>query len=138
MDISFHDRSTFDAKLSNLYQILSWITERLAKYLPQKDLERVELASEEVIVNIITHGYKKKKGTIQIEIMINESIELIFKDKSIRFNPLTKKNIHKPKKINKVGGVGLFIIFQCVDEVFYQRKDGYNILIFKVKKYPEY
>ncbi len=131
------EKKIFKADLVNLYQILIWIRERVSKFFPQKDLEKIELASEEVILNIIQHSYKKKLGKIEIEILVNEDLNLIFKDKGPKFNPLAKR-----KKINKElfsrkkrpGGLGLFIIFQCMDEIYYQRKDKFNILTLKKKR----
>ena len=72
MNIILHENKTFDASLINLYKILTWIKERVAKYFSEKDIEKIELATEEAVVNIIKHGYKKKKGKIEIEILINE------------------------------------------------------------------
>lgn len=136
-----HESGIFKAALINLYQILIWVRERISKYFSQKDMEKIELATEEVIVNIIKYAYKGKKGKLEIEVIINEYLSLIFKDKGIKFNPLSKKRKidKKPSlKKKKSGGLGIFLIFQCVDEVKYQRKDLYNILTLKKKRNLQY
>ncbi|NGX33896.1 MAG: Serine-protein kinase RsbW [Candidatus Anoxychlamydiales bacterium] len=137
MEELFHDSKIFEAALINLYQILIWVRERVSKYFTQKDLEKIELATEEAIVNIVKHGYKKKKGKIEIEIFINDSLYLMIKDKGPKFNPLSvRKKIDLTKNIKKrnEGGLGIFFIFQCMDEVKYQRKDSINILTMKKKR----
>ncbi|HEU64644.1 MAG: Serine-protein kinase RsbW [Candidatus Anoxychlamydiales bacterium] len=137
MEEIFHDSQIFDAALINLYQILIWVRERVSKYFSQKDLEKIELATEEAVVNIIKHAYKKKKGKIEIEISVDETLHLIFKDKGPKFNPLSvrkKVDFTKDIKKRKEGGLGIFFIFQCMDEVKYQRKDSFNLLIMKKKR----
>jgi len=135
------EKNKFTVSLKNLYQILNWIKERILKYFPQNETDKIELAAEEVIVNIIYHAYEKKKGFIEIEIVVNDNLQLIIKDKGPKFNPLEKrkKNIHKKSlKNKKVGGMGIFLIFECVDEVQYQRKNGYNILTLIKKRSQKY
>ncbi len=138
MEEILHEKQSFEASLINLYQILIWVTERISKYFNQKDLEKIELATEEAVVNIIRHGYKNKKGKIEIELFINEYLTLLIKDKGPKFNPLSKrKNILKTS-LKKPGGLGVFLIFQCVDEVNYKRENLYNILILKKKRNLQY
>ena len=141
MKVLFQQSKSFDAQLINLYQMLIWVRERVSKYFPQRDLEKIELATEEAIVNIIKHGYKKNKGKILIEIIVNRELSLIFKDKGSKFNPLSvKEKIDKTKDLHKKkeGGFGIFFIFECVDEVSYQRKDSYNILTLKKRRNLSY
>jgi len=139
MKETLHEKQTFDAILINLYQILTWITERISKYFNQKDIEKIQLATEEAIVNIIKHGYKKKKGKIEIELIINDYLSLIIKDKAPKFNPFSKKEKNK-KNIckKKIGGLGIFLIFKCIDKVNYKRENGYNILTLKKKRNLKY
>lgn len=131
------EKQIFEASLLCLYPILNWITERISKYFSQRDIEKIQLAAEEAIVNIIKHGYKKKKGKIELELFVDEYFTLAIKDKSPKFNPLSKrKKIFYPEK--KPGGLGIFLIFQCVDEVHYKRKDSCNILTLKKKRHLDY
>ena len=137
MDMVFNESKIFDAALINLYPILIWVRERVSKYFTQKDLEKIELATEEAIVNIIKHAYKKKKGKIEIEILVDETLHLIFKDKGPKFNPLSqRRKVDSTKDLKKreEGGLGIFFIFQCMDEVKYKRKDSFKLLIMKKKR----
>lgn len=140
MEDVLREEQVFNADLLNLYAILNWITERLSKYFDQKDIEKIQLATEEAVVNIIEHGYKKKKGKIEIELLVNETLMIIIKDKGPKFNPLTKKKKNKnlSLKRRKPGGLGIYLIFQCVDEVSYQRDDSFNVLILKKRRNLSY
>ena len=76
------------------------------------------------------------------EILVDKKhLHLTFKDKGPKFNPLSiRKKIDKTKslKTRKEGGLGIFFIFECVDEVKYIRKDPYNILTLQKKRNPMY
>jgi len=141
MDKSYFEKKSFQAKLENLHEILLWIRERISKFFSQRDLDKVELASEEVIVNIINHAYAKKSGKIAVQVTVNENIEISFMDSGPKFNPISKRR----KKIDslvlskrKVGGLGIYIIFNCIDDVEYLRKDKLNIFTLIKKRSLDY
>ncbi len=141
MDDKVKEHKSFPAKLQNLYSILVWIKERISKFLTQKELEKMELACEEVIVNVIKHGYKKKIGSINIEIIVNKTVTINFKDKGSPFNPIAKKkkiDTKAPLNKRKAGGLGILLIYKCVDEVLYERKASYNILSLVKKRSQNY
>ncbi|MBN2479449.1 MAG: ATP-binding protein [Parachlamydiales bacterium] len=143
MEDKLKETKSFNAQLENLYPMLIWIRERVAKYFNQKVLEEIELACEEAIVNIIIHGYKNEKGhKISIQIHINQVLEISFKDKAKEFNPLLKKPkiIQKNLPLNKrkEGGLGLHIILNYMDDVKYQRQNDFNILTLIKKRSLNY
>ncbi|EKE03069.1 MAG: hypothetical protein ACD_20C00278G0003 [uncultured bacterium] len=140
MKEELNEKRFFNSTLLNLYPILNWITERISKYFSQSDIEKIQLAAEEAVVNIIKHGYKKKKGKIELELFVNECLTLIIRDKGPKFNPLSKRQ-HRRALIysrKKPGGLGIFLIFQCVDEVQYVREKSTNVLILKKKRHANY
>jgi serine/threonine-protein kinase RsbW len=140
MEELLREKQSFEANLIKIYDILNWIVERVSKFFNQKDIEKIQLATEEAVVNIIKHGYKKKKAKIEIELIVNQYLSLIIKDSGPKFNPLSKKQTFKKKKSTnrKPGGLGIFLIFQCVDEVSYARINSFNILTLKKKRSLEY
>ncbi|OGN60132.1 MAG: hypothetical protein A3F40_05125 [Chlamydiae bacterium RIFCSPHIGHO2_12_FULL_27_8] len=131
MEDKLKEKKTFNANLKNVYPMLIWIGERIAKYFNQKEQEKIELACEEVFVNIVKHGYKNKVGTIHLEIIVNSVLEIIFVDSAKKFDIFTqKKKINKKESLKdkKIGGLGIYLIFQTMDEVIYKRKPPHNIL----------
>jgi serine/threonine-protein kinase RsbW len=132
-DILEH-KKIFIGDLNSLPEILSWIRSSIdSKSFNSQELKKIELVSEEVLVNIFSHGYKGQKGEIIITI-INKTIKnvkIIIMDKSPKFNPLLiDKKIDSTASLEEKeeGGLGIFFIKHYVDEVFYQRKDEYNVL----------
>ena len=142
MEDNLHEKKKFFGNLKNLYEILTWIRERLAQYFNQKDLEMLELACEEVIVNIMKHGYKTKDGPVYVEITVNHHVFINIKDKGIKFNPLLfkSKKINKNQNLEKTaeGGFGILLILKCVDEVKYKREEPFNILTLMKKRSLNY
>ncbi|MEI8364948.1 MAG: ATP-binding protein [Parachlamydiaceae bacterium] len=121
----------FPASLDNLHQMLTWITTKagVIDFTPET-LQRIELASEEAIVNIIQHGYQGTQGYIWISCRpVNpDTIEIILKDNGVPHNPLL--NIQEPDhSLEKTGGHGMRLIVSLMDKVTYQREQDTNILI---------
>ena len=63
-----------------------------------------------------------------------ERLELTFIDKGIPYNPLENKDPDVTLDIEKrkIGGLGIFLVKEMMDEVSYEYADGQNIL--KIKK----
>jgi anti-sigma regulatory factor (Ser/Thr protein kinase) len=130
------EKKTFPAHLDSFYDILKWIREKISKYFDEKKLSKIELSVEEALVNIITHAYKKKEGTIELSLEINELVEIVIKDKGPFFNPLLKKHeFDKTEKLEKreLGGLGILFIKEYMDEVIYKREGHYNVLTLRKK-----
>lgn len=114
--------------------MLRWILKNIEiAVLEKNDLRKIEIASEETLVNIINHAYQGRvNGVIQINIAINkEGIELKFFDNGPEFNPieeksLTEKNMSLEER--SLGGLGLMMIRQYMDDIVYERKGSVNIL----------
>jgi len=125
----------FEAKIDNLYPMLRLI-KSFAEELGFKDtsLSRIELASEEALVNIIDYAYPdEEKGTIEISLSKTQDQELRITiiDHGIPFNPLSnsKKFQMKSFKTNPtIGGYGTYFIMQLMDRVEYDRKGTVNVL----------
>jgi len=141
MEDKIKEKKTFSSDMKNLYPMLIWVKERVIKYFNQKDLENIELSCEEIFINIIKHGYLYKKGSIHIDLTLNAVLEITFTDKAKKFNPFDQKEkIYKKlsKKEREVGGLGIFLVFECMDEVIYKRESSCNILTIIKKRSLNY
>ena len=100
----------------------------------EKSIYQIHLALEEILVNIIEYAYQDKKGEIKISFDIQENnINVIIKDKGVEFNPLSKEDPNLNESINNrsIGGLGIYIIKNIVDEIKYERTNNENVLSFK-------
>jgi serine/threonine-protein kinase RsbW len=114
--------------------MLSWIRKQLQKVrCDETDIRKIELASEEALVNIIQHGYRNTSGTIQISVQSPRAgmIEITLRDQGPPFNPLGQKVQFDPSATledRPIGGLGILFIRQYMDDVRYRRDRNSNVL----------
>ncbi len=101
-----------------------------------KDIFKLLIAVEEMIVNIVTYAYPENTGNIEMEIsLVNDSITLIFIDEGIAFNPLKHQVDQRdlPLSERNEGGLGIILTKDFSDNLDYNRINGKNIITFKKK-----
>ncbi len=102
--------------------------------LPGKITHALELVAEEVISNIIRHGFPPESIDARIrcvaEISANR-VELAFIDNGAPFDPLTAApapDLCSSLEEREVGGLGVHLIKSIADAHNYARVDGENRL----------
>lgn len=134
-------KKIFDAKLADLSNMIKWIRSNIQlKKIDEKQVKKIELACEEALVNIISYAYPKEKGKIEINIdlSIDKRIEITIIDQGIFFNPLLEEreiNPGIPLEERSIGGLGIVMIKQVMDEVHYNRQNSSNVLKLIKKNY---
>jgi len=103
-------------------------------------INEIELALEEALVNIISYAYPDADAVGKVEICcwLNDQALFIIeiKDSGIPFDALKKDDPDLSGEIaeREVGGLGIYLIKQFMDDVKYRREQGHNILSFTVIK----
>ncbi len=133
LDVKYLEK-TFIAHLDSLTAVLVWLRSYSSLTgLSDQEWNKVEIALEEALVNIIHHAYPKQDGWIFFSgsIIPHQKIEFIIKDMGKPFDP-EKKPIQIPQGTSlealPVGGLGLLFMREYMDEVHYERVDPYNVL----------
>ena len=126
------------AHISNLHIFLDQMEEdMLTQGVDYSKSINVSVACEEIFTNICSYAYQKDNEEMMIsyEITNDEAIQITFIDSGIAFNPLEYKepDISQSADERKIGGLGIFIVKNSMDELNYSRIDGKNI--FTIKKY---
>ncbi len=122
------------ADLGNLSSIADFTTRSTRELgLNEKGIFQIQLAVDEVVSNIILHGYTHQTGPIHITIWKdkeNDTIIIRIQDKGEPFNPLEadKPDLEAPLEERSPGGLGIHFLKTVTDSVHYQFKDGKNIL----------
>jgi len=97
----------------------------------------LNLAIEEAVVNVMEYAYPKgEKGNVNIEILVqNEWLTFIISDSGIAFDPTTKENADTslPAEDRPIGGLGIFLVRQLMDQISYKRIDNKNVLTLRKK-----
>lgn len=94
----------------------------------------IHLVVEEIVVNIVDYAYPEGNGYLEVCIN-NDSKELTieFRDHGIPFNPLEQSmpDLDIPLEERSIGGLGIFLTKEMMDNVEYRYEQGENILIIK-------
>jgi len=95
--------------------------------IPKGYLDKVILAVEEVVVNIIRHGYPQKDGLIEMscEETAIPGLKITIIDSGIPFNPTVQSFIPSQERL---GGVGIHLYRELMDKVEYIRSNDQNRL----------
>jgi sigma-B regulation protein RsbU (phosphoserine phosphatase) len=93
----------------------------------------LNLALEEIVVNIISHGHEDKNEhqiIIYLELKDDEVI-LRVEDDGRPFDPMKipEVDIEQPIEEREAGGLGIHLVRNLMDKVRYRREGGKNILI---------
>jgi serine/threonine-protein kinase RsbW len=105
-------------------------------FLPDEILD-TQLAVEEVITNIIDHGYKKAGSEIYLSChFIPAGIRIQVADSAPRFDPLSIPEPALGGDIDEreIGGLGVFLVRQVMDTLSYRYEDGKNILTLEKRR----
>jgi sigma-B regulation protein RsbU (phosphoserine phosphatase) len=131
---------------AELEKLLAFIGPELdAAACPEKTRGQIELAAEEIFVNIARYAYPEPEGggvltgeravtvSCRIETGPSPAITLGFTDRGAPFNPLeqAEPDLNLPLEDRKVGGLGILIVKRTMDSIRYDYKEGMNCLIIK-------
>lgn len=127
------------AEISHLEEINDRIAEELEKYgCSVKVQMQVELAVEEIFVNIASYAYHPETGEAEINVDAGgdpPTVTITFLDHGKPFNPLEKPDVDvdEAAKSEDVGGLGILLVKKNMDDVDYRYEDGKNILTIRKK-----
>ena len=100
--------------------------EQLAE--PEITLYNLELAIQEVSVNIATHAYANAQGRIHMSAILSHQplqVTILLQDTGAAFNPSSVPQPHLGEL--QEHGYGLFLVTQLMDEVEYKQIDGGSV-----------
>ena len=123
-----------EAKTENLESVLAFVDEQLeAEDCPPKTQIQIDIAVEEIFVNIAHYAYNPKVGSATIRVEIRRdplSVVLTFVDQGMQYDPLAREDpdVTLSADERKIGGLGIFMVKKSMDDVKYEYKDGSNIL----------
>ncbi len=123
-----------EATLENLDEVLAFVDKQLEEFgCPMKTQMQVDIAVEEIFVNIAHYAYAPEGGPAIIRTEVKQdplAIELTFIDHGVPYDPLAKEDpdITLSAQERQIGGLGIFMVKKSMDDMRYEYKDGHNIL----------
>lgn len=123
----------FPAVREVLPQILSEISGEVVKYFKDdKWINRLKVASEEILVNIVDYS-GSDKVYISCEFLAAEkTLQFEFVDEGELYNPLEQKpevDMEADMDERSIGGLGIFLYETIMDKLEYNCADGKNHLL---------
>ena len=131
------EQLTVDAKTDNLEQVLDFINEQIELCDCSMKVQRqIDIAVEEIFVNIANYAYQDKIGQAEVQTEIQEdplTIFITFIDSGIPYDPLAKQDpdVTLSAAERQIGGLGIFLTKKIMDDVSYEYRDGQNVLTLK-------
>ncbi|MCY4376484.1 MAG: ATP-binding protein [Spirochaetaceae bacterium] len=123
-------------RLSDITDAVEELGER--ERWPPDFLFRMNLVLEEMTLNVMTHG--RSAGASELEVVVvceADTVTVEIVDDGPRFDPLQDAPVPDPDASlddRPVGGLGVYLVREMVDEVSYRYEDGRNRLLIRTSK----
>ncbi len=130
---------SMSAKLENLNRLITSVSDcAKAQGFEQEKINKIELAAEEALVNIIRYAYPDGQGDVEMICKMDEGrfvIEII--DWGIPFDVTAMPDPDVTAGIpeRETGGLGIFFIKKVMDDVRYRRENDRNILTLIIQRH---
>lgn len=127
------DRKEVLAKIENLSEVSAFIEEKLEEAgCSMKAQMQIDVAVEEIFVNIASYAYEGKEGTAEVFFDIDSENRAVitFVDEGVPYDPLKKDDpdVTLSADERQIGGLGIFMVKKTMDDMIYEYKDGKNHL----------
>lgn len=125
------------AKVDRLAEVIAFIRVELESAgCSAKVKLQIEVAVEEIYVNIASYAYRPKDGDATIRCTVEGEplqVTVQFLDGGRPYNPLNKQDpdITLAAEVREIGGLGIFMVKKSMDSIEYEYADGKNILTIK-------
>ncbi len=133
-ELSFsRDELILPARVENLDEVQSFVAERVGENGSPKTQMQLDLAVEEIFVNIASYAYAPGEGKAAVRVELSDEpgrVTVTFRDRGVPYNPLEREDpdVTALAAERKLGGLGIFLTKQLMDDVQYQYTNGQNIL----------
>jgi len=119
-------------QMAGLEPFVSEITEIFN--LPEEFAFSLSLALDETVANVVMYAYPGQTGMplhVEADGVPGKQLIIRIVDEGVPFDPTTEApevDTTLDTEEREVGGLGLFLVRQCMDEVSYERKGDTNVL----------
>lgn len=104
-----------------------------ANAVPPAVRRSLNVALDELLQNTIAHGFAEQQGgAVTIAVLLEtDRLTVTLTDDGRPFNPLdaAAPDTARPLEDRPVGGLGIHLVRQLMDDVHYQRQGGRNVVV---------
>jgi len=105
--------------------------------VPSRALYAVNLAIDEVVTNIVRHGFDDPAGQEIVAQLVAGKGEITteVRDSGRDFNPLDAPapNLEAPLAERSLGGLGIHLVRSLMNSFEYRRENGKNVLTMRIR-----
>jgi serine/threonine-protein kinase RsbW len=132
---------TCDATLDNIPSLMAFVDEASRALGLDEDTEfMVRLAAEEVIVNVVRHGYAEASGPITVSMDVADgTLTVTVADQAPVFDPAdaTAPDLDASVEDRAIGGLGWHLVYRVMDEVRHDALPGGGNRVALAKQLPD-
>ena len=129
------DTLILDADCEKLDEVIGFVDGMMEQSgASAKEIMKLDLAVEEIFVNIAKYAYGAETGKVTISVSVSDREATIeFRDSGVPFNPLEKADpdVTLSAEERNIGGLGIYLVKKNTDGVTYQYQDNQNVLTLK-------
>jgi len=122
---------TLQAKVENLSRVIGIVNRELERNgCPPDVMDMINVAVEEIFVNIANYAYEHKTGDVTMYVSVSDKAVIKFEDTGKPYNPIESADPDLEADISDrdIGGLGIYLVKKLVDSIEYERVDGMNVL----------
>ncbi|MCR5088533.1 MAG: SpoIIE family protein phosphatase [Oscillospiraceae bacterium] len=125
---------TTEAEVDRLAEVLAFVDGELEKLdCPPKAQMQLDIAVEEIFVNIAHYAYAPESGTATVRVGARSDpkrVTITFTDRGTPYDPLARADpdVTLSAEERQIGGLGIFMVKKSMDDMRYEYQDGQNIL----------
>ena len=122
------------AEVDRMDDVLDFINAELESHdVPMKTIMQIDIAVEELFVNIAHYAYNPDVGEATVAVDVEEAppcAVIRFIDRGKPYDPLSREDPDVTLGVDdrQIGGLGIYMVKKSMDEVVYTYEDGQNIL----------
>ncbi len=126
-----------DATIESIPKVTAFVDEQLEQLeCPMKTQMQVDVAIDELFSNIARYAYNPEIGSATVRVEVTEdpiAVVITFIDNGVPYDPLAKADpdITLSAEERDIGGLGIYMVKQTMVDVYYEYKEGQNILRYK-------
>lgn len=122
------------AAISDIDAVTEFVEIELEKLdCPMAIAMKLSVAIDEIFSNIVFYAYEGGSGPVTVQVRPQREpggVTLLFVDEGVPYDPLAKEDpdVSLSAEERGIGGLGVFIVKQFMDDVRYEYTDGKNTL----------
>ena len=117
----------------NLSRVLNMTEDFLKGHCCEEIKNEILISIDEMFINIAHYAYGEGEGYALITLELLEypkRLKIVLKDQGTEFNPFAKEDPDTDLSMEerKIGGLGIFMVKDYMDDYSYEYLNGYNIV----------